>query len=166
MHLGCKLFETTWWHSVWHTSKQGHYPQWENDAHNPVLQALCQAAWCLQPADATEMRWNLTYMAVKGHQSLFEWMFTLVPGSGLYEFWTPLHDVRREARDRQVPKPRVDNKTMRMFMTLDIGFTRDPVVLLKAYRSKLKQVHPDQGGTREQFEQVQEAYAYLKKVTT
>ncbi|WP_435062998.1 J domain-containing protein [Halobaculum sp. EA56] len=45
------------------------------------------------------------------------------------------------------------------FDTLGLPATADEGSVEEAYREKVKQVHPDQGGSRERFTEVREAYA-------
>lgn len=45
------------------------------------------------------------------------------------------------------------------FAELGIDLTTDETAIRNAYRERVKEVHPDQGGTEEAFGQVQEAYA-------
>lgn len=45
------------------------------------------------------------------------------------------------------------------FATLGVGRDADAAAVRAAYRSKVKEVHPDQGGDEESFKRVREAYA-------
>lgn len=51
------------------------------------------------------------------------------------------------------------------FSTLDVSRDAELSAVESAYREKVKEVHPDQGGDREAFRQVREAYTIARKQT-
>jgi hypothetical protein len=57
------------------------------------------------------------------------------------------------------PDPVLDDPITTAFAELDLSPEASPDEVKSAYRTKLKQVHPDHGGDREEFQRVQEAYA-------
>ena len=57
------------------------------------------------------------------------------------------------------PDPVLDDPITTAFAELDLPPEASPDEVKSAYRTKLKQVHPDHGGDREEFQRVQEAYA-------
>nr|WP_303650396.1 J domain-containing protein [Halalkalicoccus sp. NIPERK01] len=52
-----------------------------------------------------------------------------------------------------------DEAAMAAFATLGLPTDASEAEVRAAYREKIKRVHPDQGGSRESFERVREAYA-------
>lgn len=52
-----------------------------------------------------------------------------------------------------------DDATMAAFSVLGLPPNADEAAIKAAYREKVKHVHPDQGGDRESFERVRNAYA-------
>lgn len=56
------------------------------------------------------------------------------------------------------PAPIVDESVADAFAKLGLQQSADEAAVKQAYRAKVKQVHPDQGGDEGQFRRLQEAY--------
>ncbi|WP_348612193.1 J domain-containing protein [Halobaculum rarum] len=57
------------------------------------------------------------------------------------------------------PDPAASSPVASAFDTLELPTTADEESVERAYREKVKETHPDQGGSREAFSAVREAYA-------
>ncbi|QZY00151.1 J domain-containing protein [Halobaculum rubrum] len=57
------------------------------------------------------------------------------------------------------PEPAASSAVAAAFDTLELPTTADQEAVEGAYREKVKETHPDQGGSREAFSAVREAYA-------
>jgi DnaJ-domain-containing protein 1 len=57
------------------------------------------------------------------------------------------------------PEPVVDNPVSVAFAELDLDPRASPDEVKSAYRTKIKEAHPDHGGDREEFKRLQDAYA-------
>lgn len=82
-----------------------------------------------------------------------------MPGSHLgrrIPFETPAPE--RESRFEEAARDPVEAA----FRRLDLPTGADAESITDAYREKVKEVHPDQGGDREEFRRVREAYATAK----
>lgn len=56
------------------------------------------------------------------------------------------------------PPPSVDESVSRAFDRLGLAPNADEAEIQAAYRDRIKQVHPDQGGSEAEFKRIQEAY--------
>jgi len=56
-------------------------------------------------------------------------------------------------------EPDSDDAVRAAFETLDLPTTADAETVRAAYRDRVKEVHPDHGGTEAEFKRVREAYA-------
>ena len=63
----------------------------------------------------------------------------------------------RDPRNQQMTKDPID------ILELERPFTVDQ--LEKAFKKRARQLHPDHGGTKEQFQELNTAYEQLKKET-
>lgn len=57
------------------------------------------------------------------------------------------------------PEPTRENPVRASFDRLGVPTTADPAEVKRAYRDKVKQAHPDHGGSQSEFKELQEAYA-------
>jgi hypothetical protein len=57
------------------------------------------------------------------------------------------------------PEPVVDDPVSVAFAELDLDPKASPDEVKSAYRTKIKEAHPDHGGDREEFKRLQDAYA-------
>ncbi|WP_254808840.1 J domain-containing protein [Natronosalvus amylolyticus] len=57
----------------------------------------------------------------------------------------------------------VQTRLTRAYRALEVPKTADATEIKTAYRERVKQVHPDHGGDRDSFREVQEAYATVKE---
>jgi len=73
---------------------------------------------------------------------------------------------RTRQRERQRNRPRTDTSGMsvkRARKVLAVETGADEAELRAAYRERVKEVHPDRGGSEEEFRQVQQAYNRLRE---
>lgn len=72
---------------------------------------------------------------------------------------------RRTSRNRRVATERPpQGKTVDdAFDTLGLASDADEDAVKSAYRKQVKEVHPDQGGSQEEFQRLQDAYATAKE---
>jgi len=61
------------------------------------------------------------------------------------------------------PEPERVDPTTQAFAELGVPMSASAAEVKQAYREKVKQVHPDQGGDEERFRRVREAYTTAKK---
>jgi len=84
-----------------------------------------------------------------------------VPGIALgprLPFETPEVDVGEEDASETPPEP---SETAYAILGVSSGATREEIQ--SAYRQKVKEVHPDHGGDRDEFQRVREAYVTAKE---
>ncbi|WP_435127532.1 J domain-containing protein [Halobaculum sp. D14] len=81
----------------------------------------------------------------------------------LCEHEMPGHQLGRrlpfDVPDVHLGPPEATDPVRSAFETLGLPSTADGDAVERAYREKVKEVHPDQGGSREAFTAVREAYA-------
>lgn len=68
----------------------------------------------------------------------------------------------RRRRRRGGPQPSSAMSPAEAYRRLDLERTADEGEVQRAYREKVKEVHPDRGGEEEEFRKVNEAYETLK----
>ncbi|WP_254821074.1 DnaJ domain-containing protein [Haloglomus halophilum] len=64
-------------------------------------------------------------------------------------------------RGRARREPRTDRRAEQARELLGVAADADPETIREAYRTRVKEVHPDRGGDPERFKRVQWAYEYL-----
>ncbi len=78
----------------------------------------------------------------------------------LAEHELPGHQLgKRLPFDTPEPAPTTDRSVQAAFETLGVPVDAEPDRVEAAYRDRVKEVHPDQGGSREAFTELQTAYA-------
>lgn len=80
--------------------------------------------------------------------------------------WLELAQLVAYVRSRVPQSAAVSGGEWREVLGLPVGEHLELPVVQRAYRRRLLQVHPDHGGSREQFEAVQAAYAQAKRLVS